>query len=147
MTIHADRRPAAIGGRRAPDVPAGLLNGRWVLVQGQIGGVGLPAEALAQLPLEIENGSCQFGTEEGTVSLRGSVHAGELDVITTRGPNGGRVVPAIFERAGGMLRICYDLSGASRPRCFRSPPGTHLFLATYRRAAPVTQESRDLTSR
>lgn len=121
----------------AGDDPAvEALNGRWILVEGWLGGVRLPPDALARLTLRIEHGAVAFGGEEGFVSVHRGLGPAALDILTTRGPNRGRLVPAIFERAGGMLRICYDLSGANRPRYFKAPPGTRRFLATYRRAAP-----------
>ena len=36
-------------------------------------------------------------------------------------------------RNGDTLRICYDLSGKSRPAEFKTEKGTQLFLVTYKR--------------
>lgn len=40
---------------------------------------------------------------------------------------------AIYELDDDMLKICYDLSGKSRPTEFKTSEGTQLFLVTYKR--------------
>jgi hypothetical protein len=37
---------------------------------------------------------------------------------------------------GDTLRVCYDLSGKSRPTEFKTKEGTRLFLVTYKRQNP-----------
>jgi uncharacterized protein (TIGR03067 family) len=112
------------------------LNGWWVVTEAHLGGIRLPADAFAGLTLYVRNGGFVLGSDEGTITLNRDVSPAAMDVVATRGPNKGRFVPAIFEHAGDMLRICYDLSGAERPPDFRAPVGTRRFLATYRRAVP-----------
>jgi uncharacterized protein (TIGR03067 family) len=114
------------------------LNGWWVVTDAQLDGVSLPAEALSELSLRVDHGTFMLGSDQGTIAINRTVHPFAMDVVATRGPNRGRFVPAIFEHAGGMLRICYDLSGRERPREFKAPLGTRRFLATYRRAAPCS---------
>ena len=109
------------------------LNGWWVVTEAQLDGVPLPADALADLSLHVHSGRFMLGNDEGTIAINRQVHPFAMDVVATRGPNRGRFVPAIFEHAGGMLRVCYDLSGRERPREFNAPLGTRRFLATYRR--------------
>jgi uncharacterized protein (TIGR03067 family) len=91
---------------------------------------------LAELTLRVQCGRFVLGCDEGTIAIDRQVHPAAMDVVATHGPNRGRYVPAIFEHAGGMLRICYDLSGRQRPGEFKAPLGTRRFLATYRRAGP-----------
>ena len=121
----------------ASDLYAGVmqdLDGWWVAVDGELGGMALPPEVLPDLAFRFSSGTFRFGVDEGRVVLNTRSRPERLDLIPTRGPNRGRVVPAIIELTATSLRICCDLSGTHRPRAFRAPPGTRRFLATYRRA-------------
>jgi uncharacterized protein (TIGR03067 family) len=111
------------------------LNGWWIVTEARLSGVALPDDVLAGLALWVERGTFVLGPDEGTIAVNRDVHPATMDVVATRGPNRGRFVPAIFEHAGGMLRICYDLSGRQRPPAFDAPLNSRRFLATYRRAA------------
>jgi uncharacterized protein (TIGR03067 family) len=113
------------------------LDGWWIVTEGRLSGVSLPDDVLAELTLWVESGTFVLGSDTGTIAVNRDVHPATMDVVATRGPNRGRFVPAIFEHARGMLRICYDLSGRQRPRAFDAPLGSRRFLATYRRVAPV----------
>jgi uncharacterized protein (TIGR03067 family) len=59
-----------------------------------------------------------------------------MDIIGTDGPNKGKTFLTIYERDGETLRVCYELSGKSRPREFKTAEGTQLFLVTYTRQKP-----------
>jgi uncharacterized protein (TIGR03067 family) len=109
------------------------LDGWWVATAAELGGVRLPDEALSELPLRLQKGTFRFGTDEGRIVINRHASPGTLDIIPTRGPNRGRVVPAIIQITGSSLRLCCDLAGISRPPAFEAPPGTRYFLATYRR--------------
>jgi uncharacterized protein (TIGR03067 family) len=74
--------------------------------------------------------------DKGTIKLNPSATPKALDITGTEGPNKGRSIPAIYDREGDTLRICYDLSGKSRPTAFKSAEGTKLFLVTYQREKP-----------
>jgi len=117
-------------GTKQPDI-----DGWWLPTCAELGGVRLPEEALTDLALRLRHGTFRFGTDEGwtVVNRHATPHA--LDIVPARGPNRGRVVPAIIDVSGGSMRICCDLSGRSRPEEFAAPTGTRRFLATYRRVA------------
>ena len=110
------------------------IDGWWVATDGELGGIPLPAEALSDLALRLRHGTFRFGTDEGWTVMNRHVHPHTLDIVPARGPNRGRIVPAIVQVAGSSMRICCDLSGRHRPQEFTSPAGTRRFLATYRRA-------------
>jgi len=55
-----------------------------------------------------------------------------MDITGTEGPNKGKTILAIYERDGDTLRVCYDLSGKSRPSEFKTTEGTRLFLVEYK---------------
>ena len=56
-----------------------------------------------------------------------------MDITGTEGPNKGKTFLAVYELDGDTLRICYDLSGKSRPTEFKTTEGTQLFLVSYKR--------------
>jgi len=109
------------------------IDGWWVAIDGQLGGLPLPTEALSDLSLRLQKGTFCLGTDEGRTVFNGHVRPTSLDLILTGGPNRGRVVPAIYDLNASGLKICCDLSGACRPDAFTAPPGTRRFLVSYRR--------------
>jgi hypothetical protein len=40
---------------------------------------------------------------------------------------------AIYEIRGDTMKICYDLGGKSRPKEFKSPADSQMFLVTYKK--------------
>jgi uncharacterized protein (TIGR03067 family) len=116
-------------GRNVPDI-----DGWWIAIDGKLGGIPLPQEALSELHLRLQNGAFRLGTDEGRIVLNGHVRPSSLDLILTHGPNRGRVVPSIYDLSAAGLRLCCDLSGASRPDAFIAPSGTRRFLVCYRRS-------------
>jgi uncharacterized protein (TIGR03067 family) len=120
---------------RASTSLVSLLDGTWLVMAGQLGGVRLPDNTFADLTLRLRNGRFELGEDCGRIGLDCRVAPAALDVLIIDGPNRGRFVPAIVERAGTVLRVCYDLAGSQRPAAFRAPAGTRYFLATYRRAS------------
>ena len=111
------------------------LDGWWIATFGELGGIRLPAEALSDLALRLRHGTFRFGSDEGWTVINWHARPHTIDIVPARGPNRGRVVPAIIEVSGNSIRICCDLSGRSRPDLFAAPSGTRIFLATYRRVA------------
>ena len=74
--------------------------------------------------------------DRGAVKLSSKAKPKTLDATGTEGPNKGKTILAIYERDGDTLRVCYDLSGKSRPTEFKTREGTQLFLVTYKREKP-----------
>ena len=109
------------------------LDGWWVATRAELGGLPLPAEALTDLGLRLRQGTFRFGTDEGWAVINHHVRPRTLDMVPARGPNRGRVVPAIIAVSGSTMRICCDLAGRARPQEFKAPAGTRRFLASYRR--------------
>jgi hypothetical protein len=74
-----------------------------------------------------------------TVELGGKMFPDEIRKITklvAEGPNKGKTIPAIYERDGDTLRVCYNLSGKNRPTEFKTKAGAQLFLVTCKREKP-----------
>jgi len=114
--------------RKPPDI-----DGWWVAICGELGGIPLPLEALPDLALRLQNGTFRFGTDEGWTVMNHHACPRTLDIVPARGPHRGRVVPGIVSVSGSSMRICCDLSGRCRPEEFTSPAGTRRFLASYQR--------------
>jgi uncharacterized protein (TIGR03067 family) len=68
--------------------------------------------------------------DRGTVTDDTSADPRTMDIKGVEGPNKGKTFLAIYELKDGTLKICYDLSGESRPTEFKTKPDTKLFLVT-----------------
>ncbi|MBC7368433.1 MAG: hypothetical protein H7343_16750 [Undibacterium sp.] len=120
-----------------PPAPSHPLHGTWKMIRAEL--AGEPAH-----PLLVDNTTVELTLDRYTVRYDGEIAdrgrytftLGELHhhlmLHGVEGPNAGRAIPAIFQRKGELLRICYGLDG-SAPAAFASPPGSQLYLVTYRR--------------
>lgn len=116
------------------------IEGTWVPAMAELGGKKLPDEfsKTTKLVVKADKYTVTAGkaVDQGTVKLNPTAKPKALDIIGVEGPNKGKTIPAIYERDGDTLRICYDLSGKSRPTEFKTQPGSQLFLVTYQREKP-----------
>jgi uncharacterized protein (TIGR03067 family) len=113
------------------------IEGVWVTKSAEMAGKAMPAEFGKNLRLTISDGKYMLkGAEqpdEGTVKIRPDKKPKEMDITGTNGPNKGRTFLTIYEVTGDHVKICYDLSGKSRPTEFKTKPDTPSFLAVYER--------------
>lgn len=113
------------------------IEGTWLASAAELGGKMFPDEVRKSIKLVIKDSKYTVtagkGPDQGTLKLNPAAMPKEMDIVGTDGPNNGRTILAIYEQDGDTLRICYDLSGKSRPTEFRSKEGTRLFLVTYKR--------------
>ena len=113
------------------------IEGTWLPSEAELGGRKFPDEVRKSTRLVIKGDqyTVTVGTQpdRGTCKLDPSAKPKAMDITGTEGPNKGRTILAIYERDGDTLRICYDLSGKSRPTEFGTKAGTRLFLVTYKR--------------
>jgi uncharacterized protein (TIGR03067 family) len=116
------------------------LDGTWLPATAELGGKPFPEEfrKITRLVIEGDRYRVTVGdqVDQGTVKLDSSAKPKALDITGTEGPNKGKTIPAIYERDGDTLRVCYDLSGQSRPKEFKTTEGSLLFLVTYQRETP-----------
>ncbi|MES1245977.1 MAG: TIGR03067 domain-containing protein [Acidobacteriota bacterium] len=121
----------------APAKDRDSLDGTWLPVTAELSGRTFPDEVRKAIQLVIEGGRYTVTTgnqvDQGTVKTNPSATPKEIDITGTSGPNQGRTIPAIYDWDGDRLRVCYDLSGESRPTEFKTAEGTLLFLVTYER--------------
>jgi uncharacterized protein (TIGR03067 family) len=116
------------------------IDGRWVAASAELGGMPFPDEMRKGIKLVVENGAYTVTvgpqTDQGRLVVDASKKPAALDITGTQGPNQGKTFLAIYEKSGDTLRICYDLSGKSRPAAFATEKGSQLFLVTYEREKP-----------
>lgn len=116
------------------------MEGTWLAATAELGGKEFPDDVRKSIKLVVKDNTylVTVGTkpDRGTVKLDPSKSPKALDIVGTDGPNKGKTILAIYERNGDTLKICYDLSGKSRPTEFKSQDGTQLFLVTYQREKP-----------
>jgi len=118
-----------------------MLNGWWIATEAMLAGRRLSDDLLDDFSLRLQNGTFVVASDIGTFTVDRLAQPAAMDVLLLNGRNRKRFVPAIFERSGGMLRICYDLSGVKRPRQFAAAAGSRLFLATYRLATEAVHDN------
>jgi uncharacterized protein (TIGR03067 family) len=113
------------------------IEGVWVPTMAEIGGRPFPEEVRKTIRLVVEGDKYTVTvgaeTDRGTCKLNPTAKPMALDITGLEGPNQGKTMLAIYEREGDVLRVCYDLSGTSRPSEFRTEEGKPLFLVTYQR--------------
>jgi uncharacterized protein (TIGR03067 family) len=116
------------------------IQGTWLPSTAELGGKIFPDEVRKTIKLVVNEDKYTVtvgqAVDQGTLKLNPAAKPKELDITGTDGPNKGRTILAIYERDSDTLRICYDLSGKSRPTEFKSKEGTQLFLVTYKQEKP-----------
>jgi uncharacterized protein (TIGR03067 family) len=111
--------------------------GTWKLIKGTMAGGPFPEEIVKTLRLELTDGKYKLtGAESpdlGTWKLYTDKKPIAIDITGTDGPNKGKTILGIVEADKDKMKVCYDLSGKSRPAKFESKPKSMLFLAEYER--------------
>jgi len=137
LTLVLAFAPAAWGGDAKDD---DTLQGTWLPAVAELGGKPFPDEVRKSMKLVIKDDKYTVTVgekvDQGTVKLNPKTKPKAMDITGTDGPNKGKTFPAIYERDGDTLRICYDLSGKGYPTEFKTGEGTQLFLVTYQREKP-----------
>ncbi len=131
---------AFTGGVRSAEGTDEGIEGAWVPTMAEMGGMPFPEDVRKTIRLEVvgDKYTVTVGpqVDRGTFKLDPAAKPKALDITGVEGPNQGKTILAIFEREGETLRVCYDLSGKSRPSEFRTREGTPLFLVSYQREKP-----------
>jgi uncharacterized protein (TIGR03067 family) len=134
VTCASAGRPDAGDGAAAESK---AVQGVWAATSAELAGQDLPAEVIKNWRLTLGDGKYVFkGAEqpdEGTVKVHPDKKPKEMEITGTNGPNKGKTFLCIYELTGDKMKVCYDLSGKSRPTEFKTKPETQLFLATYLR--------------
>jgi uncharacterized protein (TIGR03067 family) len=114
------------------------MDGTWKPLSAELAGEKFPQNVLDTMKLVVNDGkyTVEVGgkSDEGTVTIDPARSPKAMDIKGTNGPNKGKTFLVIYELKGDELRVCYDLSGQSRPTEFATKADTKLFLVTYRKA-------------
>ena len=118
----------------------GEMDGTWKPLSAELAGEKFPQAVLDTMKLILKDGKYTVDvggkSDEGTVAHDPAKSPKTMDIKGTDGPNKGKTFLCIYELKGDELRICYDLSGKSRPTEFATKADTKLYLVTYRKAKP-----------
>jgi uncharacterized protein (TIGR03067 family) len=116
------------------------MEGTWRPETAELAGREYPKKILDSMKLVVKGETylVEVGghTDEGTTKLDPGKSPRAIDIKGVKGPNVGKTFLAIYELKGDDLKVCYDLSGKSRPTEFSTKPETLLFLVRYRRVKP-----------
>ncbi len=129
----------ALGNILAQDTAAELkkLDGTWTPIAGEVAGTKFPPAELKAISLTItgDKYTVTFGkvVDQGTVKIDPAAKPRTMDIVGTEGPNKGKTMLAIYELDKDTLRVCYDLTGKSRPKEFATAKDQPYFLAVYER--------------
>ena len=121
---------------RTPDDQK-ALQGDWIPVKAELAGKPMPEAVLKTISLKLVKNDYEVlvagKPDKGTWTIDPTAKPKAMKVTGVKGPNAGKTFPAIYELAGDMLRVCYDLSGKKRPTEFKTKADTKLYLVTYQR--------------
>ena len=114
-----------------------MLNGKWQIVEAELGGNKLPADSFMNMVLELDENSYQLS--EGKVIDSGLVgqipdhDPPALSITGMFGPNQGKTFYCIYRFDGDDMIMCYNLGGDSIPTTFESHQHPLLYLVRYHR--------------
>ena len=109
------------------------LNGIWVPVSEEIGGISLPKSSFETQHLVINDSIYTFTAEsidKGIVKYEGN----KMDIFGKEGVNNGKHFTAIFKSNGEQLTICYNLAGTGYPESFSTKGKPLYFLCVFVKA-------------
>jgi uncharacterized protein (TIGR03067 family) len=124
-------------GAGSPDADAKAIQGAWQAVRADLAGLPMPDALTKTISLKLDHGKYAVlagGTRDnGAYTLDATITPKSMNITGGEGPNHGKTFLVIYELKDDTLRVCYDLSGATRPTEFKTTPGTRLYLVTYHR--------------
>jgi len=119
---------------------SGNIDGTWLPMTAELGGKPFPEDIRKSIRLVVTRWeytvTVGLAVDKGSLKLNTTTKPKQMDILGSEGPNKGKRIPAIYERKGDTLTICYDLSGTAYPTKFESVEGTQLYLVTYHRQKP-----------
>ncbi len=99
------------------------LQGVWIPVEAELGRQPMPDAVLKTISLKLTKHEYEAivagKSDKGTWTIDSTATPKSMDVTGVKGPNAGKTFPAIYELSADTLRVCYDISGAGRPRSSR----------------------------
>jgi uncharacterized protein (TIGR03067 family) len=124
----------------APRNASTPIDGTWSALAAELGGEYLPDELRKTMRLSLHDGTIDVTLanrpDKGIVVIDPTKYPKTMDITWTTGPNKDKQFLAIYETTGDTLKVCYDLSGNSRPTAFMTEKGTKLLLMLYAHEGP-----------
>lgn len=113
------------------------LDGKWELTKGVMGGNDLPEDIIKSIKLSIKGNEYEVTVGEdkikGTATPDDSTTPKRMKLADKDGPNAGKTIYAIYELSKDEMKVCYAMEGTEYPKEFKSPEGSKLFFAVYKR--------------
>jgi uncharacterized protein (TIGR03067 family) len=121
-------------------IQSNKLSGTWVPIQQEMGGTSLPKAAFESQKLIINDSTYTVIAEsidKGVVKYRDN----KIDIYGKEGVNAGKHFTAIYKyenlpagQAGGLLTICYNLSGNGYPEAFETKGKPMYLLSIFKKS-------------
>jgi uncharacterized protein (TIGR03067 family) len=113
------------------------LDGWWKPDSAVMAGKELSRDELKPRYLSLSDGNYMLNqgdqVDQGTYKIDESDNPKTISFVVTKGEAKGKTILGIYELDKRSLRICFDVSGKTRPTKFESKPDTQSFLASYHR--------------
>jgi uncharacterized protein (TIGR03067 family) len=113
------------------------LIGWWKPDSAVMAGKDFSGEELRGMYLSLSRGKYTLNNgdlvDEGTYKIDESENPKTITFVVAKGPTKGNTMLGIYELNKSSLRVCFDISGKTRPTKFESKPDTQSFLASYHR--------------
>jgi uncharacterized protein (TIGR03067 family) len=109
---------------------ANRLNGNWIPVKQEIGGVSLPNSVFKNQKLIVNDSTYTMMAEsvdKGIIKLSGN----RMDIYGRVGVNAGKHFTAIRKIKDGQMTVCYNLAGDSYPDSFDTKGKPMYFLSVF----------------
>jgi len=113
-------------------VKSNKLNGTWLPVTQEMGGVPLPKAFLENQKLIINDSAYTVIAEsidKGIVKYKDD----KMDIYGKEGINKGKHFAAIYKYENGELTVCYNLAGDSYPETFATKDKPMYFLSVFKK--------------
>jgi uncharacterized protein (TIGR03067 family) len=123
------------------------MQGAWEFVDLEIDGSRMPVAALANSRILIDGDRFRMESTEAnyegifTINVDKAPH--QIDIEFVEGPEAGNWSYGLFEVDGDRFKICLGLSGAKRPRGFKTSPGSGHALENLRRVLKTRPKGVD----
>ena len=116
------------------------LAGTWFCVSAIVDGKSLPEDKVKLLRLILAGNKYQ--TRKGddvlfdsTYTVDPSTDPKQINILGTEGALAGKEALGIYSIEGDTLRICYILTGQTRPIAFESPVESGVYLLSWKKLA------------
>ena len=108
------------------------LNGKWIPIKQEIGGIALPEAAFSTQQLIIDDSLYTFTAEsvdKGVIRI----NENKMDIYGRDGVNQGKHFTALFKLEQAQLTICYNLKGDAYPESFSTEGQPAYFKCVFKK--------------